>query len=161
MADEIITIRVDGLDRVMESLDRLSDSVKRDITAAGQEAATEILDSPGIRLYPPETEANRPPTPYYIRGRGTQRAGRRIPEYNDLKSEKLGTQWYVSADYGRMQTVIGNRASYAPYVHGAEQARHMATKGWRKLLDVAMEKIEWITEIYQAWIDRIIRTNGL
>lgn len=161
MAEDIITIHIDGIDRVISNLDRLSDSIRRDISAAGQEAANEILDTRGIRLYPPETDANRPPTPYYIRGRGMQRAGRRRPEYNDLKSERLGTQWYVVADYSSMQTVVGNRASYAPYVHGDEQAHRMAAKGWRRLFEVAQEKIAQITEIYQAWIDRIIRTNNL
>lgn len=160
MADKI-TISVTGIDKLTANLDKLGDSIKKDLGTAGHEAATEILDTVGLRRYPDATEANQPPTPYYVRGRGMQRAGRRKPEYNDMKSQRMGTKFYTRITQGGTVVNIGNPVTYAPYVVGDEQPAHMAAKGWRKLVDVANEKITQITEIYQGWIDRIIRINGL
>lgn len=160
MADKI-SIHVTGIDKLSANLDRLGDSIKKDLGTAGHEAATEILDTVGLRAYPPATEANRPPTPYYVRTIGMQRAGRRKPEYNDKSSQNLGKKFYVRSTQNGTVVNIGNPVTYAPYVVGDEQSAPMAAKGWRKLVDVANEKITQITEIYQGWIDRIIRINGL
>ena len=160
MAD-VIGIEVDGIDKVRANLDLLVDDIRKDLGGAGKEAAAEVLDTVGLRAYPRSTAANEPPTPYYIRGRGMQRGGKRVPEYNDNKSQKLGTQWYTRTDYSHIGVTIGNKVTYAPFVHGEEQAGHMASKGWRKLVDVANEKIDQITAIYQGWIDRFIRMHGL
>jgi hypothetical protein len=37
----------------------------------------------------------------------------------------------------------------------------MGIKGWRKLWDVAIEKRDKINDIYQAWINKLIRDLGL
>lgn len=160
MADKI-SIQVTGIDKLTANLDRLGDSIKKDLGTAGHEAANEILDTVGLRAYPPATAANQPPVPYYVRGRGTQRRNAAGMEYNDMKSERLGTKFYTRVTQGGTVVNIGNPVSYAPQVVGDEQRTNMAAKGWRKLVDVANEKITQITEIYQGWIDRIIRINGL
>lgn len=156
----MINIEIKGLDKLQQALAQFPQKVEQYLRAAGEEAAkNEILNTEGLQRYPPMTEANAPPTPYYIRGRGTQRAGRRKPAYNDMLSERLGTQFYVAQAGG--QTTIGNRASYARYVVGEEQAAKMGEKGWRILHEVAKEKIQQITTIYQAWIDKLLRDIGL
>ena len=154
MADDFIHVEVDGIDKIQSGLDRFPVEIPRYMKAAGKEASEEILETEGLRKYPPAGPANQPPAPYYIRGRGMQ-----YQSGNDFRSERLGTQFYVEAP--TMQTIIGNRASYAPYVIGAAQARWMANIGWRKLLDVAKEKIGNITEIYNGWVKKCIDDLGL
>jgi hypothetical protein len=111
-----------------------------------------ILPTQGLQI-PTET-ANMPPIST-IRGQGTQYAS-----YNKGNSERYGSQFYVEPG-GYLETAIGNRASYADYVGGEGQASFMAPKGWRKLFDVAKEKIADITKVYQAWIDKTIQELGL
>jgi hypothetical protein len=122
---------------------------------AGRQVFDEVLmPTVGLQNYPPATAANFPPTPYYVRGEGRQYAS-----YNDKSSQRLDTQFYVEQE--GYTTTVGNRATYAQYVVGEEQARHMKAIGWRKLYEVAVEKIDQITEVYQKWVDRLIKTLGL
>ena len=154
-----VQIEVKGLDKLIAALDRFPLQIARNMSQAGHEAGTEILDTQGLRRYPSMTAANKPPTPYYIRGRGTQ-----TKRGNLGNSERLGTQFYIKRE--GWTTHIGNRASYAKWVVGEEQARHMGPqgripKGWRKLFDVAKEKRQQIERIYNAWVTRTLRNLGL
>lgn len=151
----MISIRVEGLDEVMRAGERVRDGLIEAMERAGEESAAEILETRGLFLYPPMNEGNYPPTPYWIRGRGMERGGVRTPAFNDYTSEDMQSQFYHSAR--GYSTYIGNRASYAPFVVGLEQAYFMEPKGWRILNEVATEKIPEITRIYQAWLDRLIR----
>lgn len=154
MADPI-EITVVGADKLAAALDKFGDEIKRGMKDAGDEAAKGILETVGLRKYPPLTSANMPPTPYYIRRRGMQYA-----THNNQKSENYGRSYYVKHKAG--STVIGNSASYAKYLAGdKDQTGKMASIGWRKLVDVAREKIGEITKIYQGWVDRLIKTLGL
>ena len=58
-------------------------------------------------------------------------------------------------------TKVGNRASYADYVVGDGQAGPMGIIGWRKLREVAEEKMDLINQIYEAWIAKMIKDLGL
>lgn len=151
-----IKITVEGLDKVTASLSKFPRQIAKYLQAAGREAASrQVLPTEGLKKYPPATGANRPPTPYYIRGRGTQLKSRNL--YN---SERLGTQWYVKG-VDKYNTELGNRASYAQFVHGERQAANMALKGWKKLTDVVEEKMPQIKEVYRAWIDKLISDLNL
>jgi len=146
-----INIKVEGIEKIQVALNKFPQEIQRTIELAGEEAAKEILNEQGLKSYPPETAANKPPFPYYIRGRGTQTS----QGHNTWTSEKLGTLWYTKSE--DLKTIIGNRASYGRYVVGDEQPAHMKQKGWRKLPDVAQEKITKITGIYQRWINRLLK----
>ena len=152
-----LTIVVHGLDRVQAALNRFPNEIAQTLQAASTEAAEEILNTTGVRSYPGATAANAPRpgrSSYYIRGRGTQYASR-----NDGRSERLGTQFYVQPTaYG---AEIGNRASYAEHVVGEKQAGAMAGIGWRRMIDVAEEKLDEISAVYQKWVDRLIERLGL
>jgi hypothetical protein len=154
MAD-VINITIVGIEKVTANLKKFSQQINPYMSAAGQEAMSEVLDTEGLRKYPPATEANQPPEPYYIRGRGTQ-----YKRGNKGNSERYGTQFYTKTSaYG---IKAGNRASYAPYLMDDEkQAEHMARIGWRKLIDVAQEKKKRIVEIMQGWVDKLIKELGL
>ena len=157
----MIRIEIKGIEDLQQALARFPQIAAKYLQAAGQEAAKDIiLPTEGLQKYPPETAANFPPTPYYIRGRGMQRAGIRKPAYNDGKSERYGTQWTVER-YRDTATKIGNRASYAPYLGGEGQAHKMAEKGWRKLAEVANEKLPQIKAVFQTWINKLLIDTGL
>jgi hypothetical protein len=103
------------------------------------------MDIRGVAsVYPPASEANRPPYPFYERGWGT-RTG---PNSGRQTSERLSTKWYhtVFPDYLK----IGNTASYAGYVHGEEQNPIHAHRGWKKLLAVAKERLPGIIRKLEA-----------
>jgi hypothetical protein len=147
-----VSLQIEGLERVQAGLERFPDQIAKYLSYAGQEAAKDVI-FPAMK-YPPETGANAEPTPYYIRGRGQQIGGTRVAQYNNLASEKLGTQWYAKrSGYG---TEVGNRASYAPFVVGEEQTDAMAAIGWPKFVDVVQEYLDQITEVYQAWVDKLL-----
>ena len=149
-----LRIEIKGLDKLISSFNRFPERITRMMGQAGKDASDKILATRGLQTYPPETAANKPPTPYYIRSRGMQYKTR-----NAMDSENLKAQWVTRPQGARV--TIGNRASYARWVHGEDQAQHMARIGWRKLLDVAREKIDVVRRVYQAWVNKIIRDLGL
>lgn len=156
MPDEMIHIEIQGLDELKRALARFPQQAGKYLQQAGDEAASRIIiRTEGLKTYPPITAANAPPTPYYIRGRGMQYASG-----NTNTSERLKTQFYTKKS-GAYSTEIGNRASYAKFVVGEEQAYFMKPKGWRKLADVAREKMADINKIYDAWIEKLLRDIGL
>lgn len=159
MADSQFEIKVKGADKLAANLDKFGKEIATGFEGAGKQAAYEITRTRGLGLYPPMTAANLPPEPYYIRGRGTQYIKR-----NAGNSERFGTQLNTSPSEGFFSkhipgrgTIIGNRASYAKWLAGADQATHMKKIGWRKLYDVAKEKLGKVKQIYQGWVDKLIR----
>ncbi len=156
MPDEHFSIQIEGMDKLVDFANKFPAEVRKNMNAAAKEAASKVLlSTQGLQKYPPATDANRPPTPYYIRGRGTEYA-----HGNAGNSERLGTQWYTKP-VGWGGAEIGNRASYARWVHGEEQARAMANIGWRRLVDVAREKTAAIQKIFEKWIDYTISKLGM
>src|SRR3990172_7541026 len=135
-----INIKIIGLEKVTAALSRFPQVITKYMGAAGKEASEEVLDTVGLRRYPPAGPANFPPTPYYIRGRGLQTGSR---NYNN--SERLGTQFYVQVE--KFNTTIGNRASYAKYVVGEQQARAMGRIGWASRVVGMPGKIRKVTRI--------------
>ena len=159
MPDDFFTFKVEGIEKLAAAMKRLPREIQLHLAKAGKEASDEILLEPGLRKYPPRTKANQPPTPYYERGRGTKTAN-----YLRATSENLGKQWYRKVEGSSIR--IGNRASYAKWVHGDQQAKHMSKeakipKGWRILTEVGKEMMPRIKRIYQGWINEAIRKLGL
>jgi hypothetical protein len=147
-------IKIEGADKIVAGLTKFPEEITTNFKRAGEEAATEIIMTEGLKVYPPKTAANAPPTPYYIRGTGTQYKSRNAGNSEDYKN-----QFYAKPINGG--TMIGNRASYAKYLAGEEQARAMAKIGWRKLYDVAKEKLTQITTIFNKWAQYTIDKLGL
>ena len=145
-----IGITIVNLEPLLDALRKFPRETQKYLRAAGKESGTAVIDTLGLKSYPPATAANQPPVPYYIRGRGTEtRFG------NRGNSENLGKQFNVS--YEKTYTILGNRASYAPYVIGEEQAWWMTIIGWRQLGSVVEEKLEKINTIYNNWVDKLLR----
>jgi len=154
MTNSNIQIEVVGIKEVEAKLKKLGRSLNSYASQAVVQASKDVLDTEGLRKYPPETSANQPPTPYYVRGMGTQ-----YKSGNKGNSEKYGTQWHVDkVPYGAK---IANRSSYAQYLAGTNQSQAMAKIGWRKLVDVVMEKMPKIKSTIEAWMKKAIKDAGL
>ena len=154
-------VELEGIERLTAAAQRFPQQVAQYWTAAGDQAAKHLLRTEGLRAYPPSTAANQPgrvvagrKLGYYVRGDGWYTASGKA--YRN--SQRLGTQWTVQHD--RLSTTIGNRTTYAPFVHGDKQARFHAARGWRKLKDVAEEKRAELTGIFQRWIDKALADLG-
>jgi hypothetical protein len=76
--------------------------------------------------YPPETEANSPPPPYWQRGVGRMTgAGGANP-----RSQNLGDQWRI--EEGRDEFTVSNPVTYAVWVHDPDkQAEFHKRRGWK------------------------------
>ena len=174
MVDKI-AFEVQGLDVLSRNMEGFGKKIGRLGELAGADVAREILDTEGLRKYPAATAANaagRMKTvtfktgrtvnfrmSYYVRGRGlvvpTKGGG-----WNQTgSSERYGSQYATKARSNGVE--IFNRASYAHWLAGDDQAKAMAAIGWRKLFDVAMEKVPQITAIFQEWVDKIIKELNL
>lgn len=109
-----------------------------------------------IAQYPPSTAANSPSNGYswYERGFGTRsRTGRAWPT-----SETLGRRWTheVAAD-GR-SGVVGNNASYGPFVQSAEQqAAFHARRGWVTDEQVAEKEGDKVVGFFEDEIEDLTR----
>lgn len=152
--DNSVSIEVKGLKEIDAKLNKLGKSLNKYAQQGMIQASKDILKTEGLQKYPPTTDANRPPTPWYLRGVGTQYKNR-----NDGRSERYGTQWHT--DKVSWGAKVGNRASYAIYVGGDKQPGHMAAKGWRKLVDVVKEKQPKIKSALDAWIKKAMKDAGL
>ena len=151
--DKGIQVKIDAKD-FQKALAIAPQRIRANLVRAGREVGAKVLMTQGLKKYPPESAANRPPTPYYVRGRGMQYASR-----NDGRSERYGTQWNVRVQ--PMRVILGNRASYAPYLTDEQrQAKAMRRLGWRKLISVIKERMGMIKGVYNAWIGKAIRQAG-
>lgn len=149
-----IKVRAEGVSEILAKYGRMPHFLASKLKAAGKDAGVEVVNTRGLKNYPPPTGANAPPVPYYVRGVGTQYASRNLGN-----SEQYGARWDIKP--GTRRTVVSNSASYAPYLAGERQARAMARIGWRKLFDVAKEKMRLITEIFSKAVDSALRQAGL
>lgn len=149
------SFEIKGLDALLRKFKLLKPKLETYVTTATEESANYILDNTvGLRLYPPETAANRPPTPYYIRGVGTQYKSR-----NDYRSQQLGSRWVLKKSY--MATEVSNTATYSPYVHGDRQAARMAKIGWVKTSTAFSKAKPIILRRIDEAVKKVLRLVGL
>lgn len=169
-----VRIEIEGLDRLMIALQKFPREVSRYLIAAGREASERvILDTQGLKTYPPSTAANRPgrmktvyfPSTgrtaefrmsYYERNRGTWLPVRGGGWRNLGNSQRLKDQFYTKRISSGYAVEIGNRSTYARYVVGEQQPSWMATIGWRRLIDVVRDKMPEIRDVYQRKIDLLL-----
>ena len=121
-------VKVDE-EKVLDRLNRVIPYTMAQIVEATEEVTLAAIET--FRDYPPETEANQPPPPYYIRGVGY------YGKYGTLtkESEQLGANWsYNIQQRGDDEVVaeLDNIASYAAYVHGDENQVQMPWHAQRK-----------------------------
>jgi len=150
----IIEIKVEGIKQLAAAFKKFPVVIPKNMAAAGLEVANMILDTTGLRSYPPETAANRPPTPYYQRGLGT------VHKFGvDATSENYGKKWTIEAE--SFVTKMKNTASYAPDLGGENQIWWASAYGWKKLFSTAKAMIGEAVKIYEAWVVKTIEEVGL
>lgn len=150
----IIEVEVSGIKEWIAALKKFPTVLPKNMASAGLEAINMILDTVGLRAYPPETAANRPPTPYYQRGLGTvYKTG------VSATSENYGKKWTTEAE--SFLAKAKNTASYAQFLGGENQVWWASGYGWKKLFSTAKEMIPEIVKIYEAWVEKTIKELGL
>lgn len=129
----MINVEVTGIRELQAQLNKLTD-IGATIGPALVASAAELQT--WVKEYPPASSANTPRSPgrWYERGKGSMYA-RRDGTVRVVKASQMLSKW------GRMrrtmtpqlaEVVIGPRATYAPYVHDAEQqAKFHKSRGWR------------------------------
>lgn len=162
-----IHIKVTGVEKLQAALQKFPRQIAKYLGNAGREAAIKyIFSTRGIKARPEPFYLSR--TEVYgepfqsdkqrrwffaaLRNKKIEVPYRRGQSPGSEKSEQ---KWYAKSE--GYNTKIGNIASYAMYLHGDEQSKYMVRKGWRKLLEVAQEKISDITRVYQLYVDKLIR----
>lgn len=138
-----ITIDVSGLTGALADVERITN--KRAINAGLTDVADHVRRV--VSKYPPETSANRPPAPFYIRGRGTKYKSGRLR----LTSEDLLHRWEIRT-LSWDEVLLRNDASYAIYVHGDRQPLFHKRRGWRRAEHVVRAEQDKIGRIFvKAW----------
>lgn len=163
-----IQIETKELNLLTSKLNKFRGTLDKYMSAMAEEAGNLIIKQQGLKKYPPATEANQAgryslknhrAMGYYIRGRGWSyplTKGGAVTGYkNTGSSEKYGTQFYVKREGTGAR--IGNRASYAKYLTDEnDQSERMAKIGWRKMIDVAREKMPQIKKIFDKWVQKAL-----
>ena len=159
-----IKLQIQGLDTVAAALSKFPEQIKSAVEVAQNDMARNILDTPGMQNYPPKWAANNPPGTsgrgFYERTKGwMMKTGNGYRIQAGKESENLGRKWYIKPN--GFNTKVGNPVSYAAYLHGDNQVNWAINVGWRKLSEVASEKVEENIAIYERHIQALIRRLGL
>ena len=151
-----IEIKITGLKEIERKLNAIPGQLRRvQDELSGAAARIVLADRGGGKpLYPPTTEHNQPPAPYYERG-----VGEHWLTYTDYTSERMHEK-FITETRG-WATHIRNTASYSPDVIGDTQMPLMKQIGWRKLIDVAREKVPEITKAWNRIVNKAIKQAGL
>lgn len=153
----MISIRIRGLKEIETKLARFPrylKAVQREFSRAASEVV--LADQGGGKpFYPPETEANKPPPPYYERGFGMHYVGGGVRASSEQMDRRFVT------DTNGWMTRIQNTASYSPYVIGEDQTDVMEYIGWQKLIDVARKGKKAIMERWDDIVRRTLKKVGL
>lgn len=178
MSAPFIQIELDKgqLAKLNQAFEKFGAQAKKYMGAAGREIAEDIiLPTTGVRKYPPADGANAPGRTkmvtfgngksatfrmgYYVRGKGMYQPVRGGGYKMAGGSERYGTQFYTKTNGDTI--TIGNRASYAKWIGGIEQAGFMGARGWRIMFEVAKEKIVPIKDRYSKWVGKLLQDVGL
>jgi hypothetical protein len=137
--------------RLQAAVTALQSSLPNYVQAAVTASAEHVRSITSV--YPPETEANAPPPPYYRRAVGmiTSAAG-----HVSRASEVMSSKWYVKPS-GRTGAEIGNTASYSKFIHGAEKdrVRWAGARGWKSVEDTIKEAYPIIRRLIMAKVKQV------
>ncbi len=117
-----------------------------------------------ISKYPASTIANSPSNPsghWYERGFGSKWIRKRAGGVGGRKtSQTLGRRWTQKSQMMGLQQVIGNNATYAPYVQSAEkQAKVHEMHGWKTDEDVINEEGKTVLNFVKDEVDKGLRSG--
>lgn len=123
-------VRVEGLERLVRTIERAHNDMPRTISAAtlaiGEQIRGTIAVYPPPPRYPLRWVSKQQRAAYFATRRGLG-AYRRV---TDPLSQQLGKSW-ATQRHGRVGAVVGTRATYAPYVQSAKRQQPFhADTGW-------------------------------
>jgi hypothetical protein len=151
MAEQITIKGMDKLLRKLKTVEELR-GARRGLKAGALHVKGKISE------YPPSTIANYEGNPtgrWYERGYGPKWA-RKDGSWGGRKtSETLGRKWTTAERNAGLTQVIGNNASYAPYVHDAEeQAKFHGDRGWLTDEEVLRNEGDEVLEFIQREVEK-------
>src|SRR3990167_7243581 len=153
----VIDIKIEGADQLAKRLRTAGDLIRKTAMLDGMQDATKYVAT-NSAVYPGLTDANAPPPPYYIRGKGTQ-----YEKYNRGESKQLGDHWErkVSEKGDGVQGTVENKTSYAPWVHGVVKQRwfHKIT-GWRNIERIRDDVEQGVVQIFRSGVEKVLRIAG-
>lgn len=151
------TITIKGLDKLEARLKKIKPGVVAGIKAGAQHIEGKV------KKYPPATYANSPRSyvpgggwnTWYERGWGQKWPVASGGWKGKKNSEQLGQQWTIEIKNSGLTARIGNKVSYAHWVHsGTMQARALKRIGWKTDEKVAEEEAPKIEEFIAKMIDK-------
>lgn len=155
MPSSTFRVDIEGIDQLIEKFRAGERQALVEMVTAMQETVS--LTKKDAQVYPPESDANQPPPPYYIRGRGTQ-----YPDgTNRFESQHLNETWTTNVDI-RSREVVGTVANllttYAAWVHGVSvQAWFHRMRGWRNVRQIADDVLPRVKYAWQKAGERLAR----
>ena len=109
-----------------------------------------------ISEYPSSSSANQPkpyPGKWYERGFGTRYITKTGIMRGKRTSQTLGKRWSVKKSNAGMTVTVGNNASYAKWVQGANtQAKFHKARNWKTTADVATKESKKALQIIKDFI---------
>lgn len=150
-----VTIQIDirGDKELVAKLYQVDATIRKTVVAGGMQDAVRYV-AQNAAVYPPTTEANSPPPPYYIRGTGTQYAS-----YNRRESEQLNLHWdtRVNQHHGATVGVVENKVSYAPWVHSVvRQSWFHKMRNWRNIERIKQDVEQGVVKIFKDGVTRAL-----
>ena len=152
-----IKINISGDKELLAKLRAADKIIRARVLTEGMSDATRYV-AKNAAEYPAETEANAPPPPYYIRGKGTQ-----YEKYNRGESEQLNLHWdrRVSERGDGVQGVVENKTSYAPWVHSVvKQTWFHKMRGWRDIERIKQDVEQGVVQIFRSGVEKVLRIAG-
>lgn len=109
-----------------------------------------------IAIYPPSSEANTPnQRRWYERGYGPKWMRKDGSIGGKKTSQTLGRRWTMESQNAGLTQVVGNNATYAPYVQSAEkQASFHAARGWKTDEQVIDEEGPTVLNYVKSEVDK-------
>jgi hypothetical protein len=146
MPDDTVEISIDGVDELLNRFQAADPVATQLLTDAMGNSLDYIAQD--AEVYPPESDANAPPPPYYIRGTGTQYAN----GTNRQESLQLNEHWekeITLENDGIVGTAfVGDSiVPYAKYVHSPNFQRGFhGARGWRTTVKIAEDVTDKVRE---------------
>lgn len=154
MPTNFIDIETKGVQRMINRMQQ-GDLVAQQLLVGTMQQAVD-LTAANAAVPAPLSEANQPPTPYYIRDVGTQYA-----DHNRGESQHLSKSWagvVEIRDEGVVGKVAPRNVTYAKYVHGmtSQLPKHRG-RGWRNVGKITSNVRRRVLELFSATSRRFVR----
>ena len=144
---------IKGMNKLIRKLDTLA---KLKGAKRGLKAGAEHIEGT-IKVYAPKSEANVPKSHgrWYERGWGSKYKRLDGVVTGKKTSKTLRTKWSTKSRAKGLQWVIGNNASYARFVHSAEeQAKIHGRRGWKTDEQVLKSESDEVLQFIQREVEK-------